>query len=96
MKFAESISSLWFEKACLNAILSSYIFISLQDWFYYLLVYDPQQKTLLADRGEIGIGDEYQGGTPDKLENREYRMLELVSLKLVLDDTIYLTDSFQF
>jgi len=30
------------------------------DWFYYLLVYDPQQKTLLADRGEIGVGDEYQ------------------------------------
>ena len=31
-----------------------------EDWFYYLLVYDPQQKTLLADRGEIGVGDEYQ------------------------------------
>ncbi|XP_065661790.1 metastasis-associated protein MTA3 [Hydra vulgaris] len=30
------------------------------DWFYYLLVYDPQQKTLLADRGEIGVGEEYQ------------------------------------
>lgn len=30
------------------------------DWFYYLLVYDPQQKTLLADCGEISVGDEYQ------------------------------------
>ena len=23
-------------------------------------MYDPQQKTLLADRGEIGVGEEYQ------------------------------------
>ena len=30
------------------------------DWFYYLLVYDPQQKTLLADCGEISVGEEYQ------------------------------------
>lgn len=35
-------------------------YIKEDDWFYYLLVYDPQQKTLLADRGEIGVGDEYQ------------------------------------
>jgi len=39
-------------------------YLGKDDWFYYLLVYDPQQKTLLADRGEIGVGDEYQCETP--------------------------------
>jgi len=40
-------------------------YIKEDDWFYYLLVYDPQQKTLLADRGEIGVGEEYQGEVPE-------------------------------
>jgi len=36
----------------------------LQDWFHYFLVYDPQQKTLVADRGEMGIGTAYQAQVP--------------------------------
>jgi len=28
--------------------------------FFYSLVYDPQQKTLLADKGEIRVGPRYQ------------------------------------
>jgi metastasis-associated protein MTA len=36
----------------------------LQDTFFYSLVYDPQQKTLLADRGEIRVGQRYQAETP--------------------------------
>ena len=32
----------------------------LQNSFYYSLVYDPQQKTLLADKGEIRVGSGYQ------------------------------------
>ena len=31
-----------------------------QNSFYYSLVYDPQQKTLLADKGEIRVGSGYQ------------------------------------
>ena len=31
-----------------------------QDTFFYSLVYDPQQKTLLADKGEIRVGSRYQ------------------------------------
>ena len=31
-----------------------------QDAFFYSLVYDPQQKTLLADKGEIRVGQRYQ------------------------------------
>ena len=35
-------------------------FILLQDAFFYTLVYDPLQRTLLADRGEIRVGSRYQ------------------------------------
>lgn len=40
-------------------VIFEHIF-SLQDTFFYSLVYDPQQKTLLADRGEIRVGNRYQ------------------------------------
>lgn len=49
----------------------------MQDWFYYLLVYDPQQKTLLADRGEIGIGEEYQSEVPELLKDRKWLWVPL-------------------
>jgi metastasis-associated protein MTA len=32
----------------------------LQDSFFYCLVFDPTQKTLLADKGEIRVGSRYQ------------------------------------
>lgn len=41
------------------------------DWFYYLLVYDPQQKTLLADCGEISVGDDYQTEVEENLSKGE-------------------------
>lgn len=31
-----------------------------QDAFFYCLVFDPSQKTLLADKGEIKVGSRYQ------------------------------------
>lgn len=40
----------------------------LQDFFFYSLVYDPQQKTLLADKGEIRVGSRYQADITDLLE----------------------------
>ena len=36
----------------------------LQDLFFYQLVYDPNQKTLNADRGEIRVGGKYQADVP--------------------------------
>lgn len=36
-----------------------------QDCFFYSLVYDPQQKTLLADKGEIRVGSKYQADVAD-------------------------------
>jgi len=40
----------------------------LQDAFFYSLVYDPQQKTLLADKGEIRVGNKYQADITDLLK----------------------------
>lgn len=39
----------------------------LQDCFFYSLVFDPVQKTLLADQGEIRVGCKYQAEIPDRL-----------------------------
>jgi len=42
-----------------------------KDVFYYSLVYDSQQKSLIADHGEIRVGLRYQVEIiPDKLESR--------------------------
>lgn len=35
-------------------------YLSAQDSFFYCLVFDPTQKTLLADKGEIRVGSRYQ------------------------------------
>lgn len=49
------------QSSCLPAISIS------QDAFFYSLVYDPQQKTLLADKGEIRVGNKYQADITDLL-----------------------------
>lgn len=36
--------------------------------FFYSLVYDPTQKTLLADKGEIRVGPRFQADVPDMLQ----------------------------
>lgn len=41
-------------------------------------MYDPQQKTLLADKGEIRVGSRYQAEVPDKpLEGTNLQFLNL-------------------
>jgi len=51
--------------------LSSYL--NREDSFFYTLVYEPNQKTLLADRGEIRVGQRYQAEVPQKkVEQHEY------------------------
>lgn len=44
--------------------LSSYL--SKDDTFFYTLVYDSSQKTLLADRGEIRVGSRFQAEVPQR------------------------------
>lgn len=43
-----------------------------EDAFFYALVFDPQQKTLLADRGSIRIGSEYQAAIVPKQKERDH------------------------
>merc|ERR1719318_707050 len=48
------------------------------DAFFYALVFDPHQKTLLADRGNIRIGSEYQVALPALVkEGRDETLEEL-------------------
>lgn len=44
-----------------------------QDCFFYSLVFDPVQKTLLADQGEIRVGCKYQAEIPDRLAEGKRR-----------------------
>lgn len=54
----------------------------LQDAFFYSLVYDPQQKTLLADKGEIRVGNKYQADITDLLKEGK-TSLRLIELNMV-------------
>uniref|UniRef100_A0A3P8Y789 Metastasis associated 1 family, member 2 n=1 Tax=Esox lucius TaxID=8010 RepID=A0A3P8Y789_ESOLU len=46
-------------------------YLEKEDCFFYSLVFDPVQKTLLADQGEIRVGSKYQAEIPDKLGEGE-------------------------
>ncbi|KAM4662727.1 metastasis-associated protein MTA1 isoform 2-T2 [Discoglossus pictus] len=52
----------------LNETESLNSYLEREDFFFYSLVYDPQQKTLLADKGEIRVGNRYQADITDLLE----------------------------
>ncbi|XP_063295175.1 metastasis-associated protein MTA1 isoform X3 [Pelobates fuscus] len=52
----------------LNETESLKSYLEREDFFFYSLVYDPQQKTLLADKGEIRVGNRYQADITDLLE----------------------------
>ncbi|CAJ0590340.1 unnamed protein product [Cylicocyclus nassatus] len=39
-----------------------------EDKFFYSLVYDPSQMTLLADKGAIRVGEKYQAEVPERME----------------------------
>jgi metastasis-associated protein MTA len=43
----------------------------LQDTYYYSLVYDGIQRTLIADKGEIRIGEKYQAKCTPLLSDDE-------------------------
>nr|XP_023676918.1 metastasis-associated protein MTA3-like isoform X5 [Paramormyrops kingsleyae] len=56
-------------------------YLEKEDTFFYSLVYDPTQKTLLADKGEIRVGPRFQADVPDMLsegepDNRDQSKLE--------------------
>uniref|UniRef100_A0A8C4Q708 Metastasis associated 1 family member 3 n=1 Tax=Eptatretus burgeri TaxID=7764 RepID=A0A8C4Q708_EPTBU len=65
------------ETECLKSYLEK------EDCFFYSLVYDPMQKTLLADKGEIRVGARFQAEIPDRLlegetDGRDQEKLEVL------------------
>ncbi|XP_060536245.1 metastasis-associated protein MTA3 isoform X2 [Cylas formicarius] len=71
--------------------LSSYL--NKDDMFFYCLVFDPTQKTLLADKGEIRVGSRYQCDVPPMLREGESDGRELSELEtLVWTPTHNLSD----
>ncbi len=54
-----------------------------QDAFFYSLVYDPQQKTLLADKGEIRVGNKFQADITDLLKEGIIRNDSLFLINIV-------------
>ena len=44
-------------------------YLSHDDTFYYHLTYDPYQRTIVADRGEIKVGMKYQAEIPPILNS---------------------------
>ncbi|XP_068152228.1 metastasis-associated protein MTA3 isoform X1 [Drosophila tropicalis] len=67
----------------LNETESLQSYLNKDDTFFYCLVFDPNQKTLLADKGEIRVGSRYQCDIPAKLKDittDERKLEELESL----------------
>lgn len=46
-------------------------YLNREDGFFYSLVFDASNKTLLADKGKIEIGDKYQAQIPDIFSQSE-------------------------
>ncbi|KAL5285522.1 MTA1 family protein [Megaselia abdita] len=55
----------------LNETESLTSYLNKDDTFFYCLVFDPNQKTLLADKGEIRVGSRYQTDIPAMLSRDE-------------------------
>ncbi|KAI6645652.1 Metastasis-associated protein MTA3-like [Oopsacas minuta] len=51
----------------LNELESLLSYLKDEDKFYYSMVYDPNQKTLMVDKGEMRIGFRYQAEIPPLL-----------------------------
>nr|NP_730976.1 metastasis associated 1-like, isoform A [Drosophila melanogaster]AAF51980.2 metastasis associated 1-like, isoform A [Drosophila melanogaster] len=67
----------------LNETESLQSYLNKDDTFFYCLVFDPNQKTLLADKGEIRVGSRYQCDIPAKLKDTatdDRKLEELESL----------------
>ncbi|CAB3248895.1 unnamed protein product [Arctia plantaginis] len=55
----------------LNETESLLSYLNKDDTFFYCLVFDPSQKTLLADKGEIRVGSRYQTEVTNLLKEGE-------------------------
>lgn len=57
----------------LNELEDIRTYLEEEDTFYYSMVYDPNQKTLLVDKGEIRTGTDYQAEIPPYIDPGEKR-----------------------
>ncbi|XP_076637774.1 metastasis associated 1-like isoform X4 [Colletes latitarsis] len=71
----------------LNETESLLSYLNKEDSFFYCLVFDPAQRTLLADKGEIRVGSRYQADgiapsplTPAERESDPRRLQDLETL----------------
>ena len=56
----------------LNELEDVRTYLEKEDTFFYSMVYDPNQKTLLVDKGEIRVGVDYQAEVPPYLPPGEW------------------------
>ncbi|KAK4884023.1 hypothetical protein RN001_000294 [Aquatica leii] len=59
-------------------------YLNKDDMFFYCLVFDPTQKTLLADKGEIRVGSRYQCDVTSLLKEGESDGRELSELETLV------------
>ncbi|KRY17454.1 Metastasis-associated protein MTA2 [Trichinella patagoniensis] len=55
----------------LSEVENAHTYLNKEDAFYYSLIYDSQHKTVLADKGEIRVGPEFQADVPDKMDDND-------------------------
>ncbi|KAI3422178.1 Metastasis-associated protein mta1 [Globodera pallida] len=55
----------------LNEVETCDMYLNQEDSFFYSLVYDPANQTLLADKGRIEIGERHQAKIPELIADRE-------------------------
>ncbi|KAL3084197.1 hypothetical protein niasHT_039323 [Heterodera trifolii] len=55
----------------LNEVETCDMYLDQEDSFFYSLVYDPTNQTLLADKGRIEIGERYQAQIPELTVSQE-------------------------
>lgn len=65
----------------------------LQDAFFYSLVYDPTQKTLLADKGEIRVGPRFQADVPEMLQEGDQNTLSWFYYCIVFEENFSMSRS---
>ncbi|XP_055903422.1 metastasis-associated protein MTA3 isoform X1 [Eupeodes corollae] len=68
----------------LNETESLNSYLNKDDTFFYCLVFDPNQKTLLADKGEIRVGSRYQSEIPGKLKDVQLDERKLEDLETLV------------
>ncbi|CAF0703568.1 unnamed protein product [Brachionus calyciflorus] len=68
-KYTDTIAATTIRSKCSVLLFNEEVekyseYLNKEDQFYYHLTYDPSQKSLVADKGEIRVGSRYQAEVP--------------------------------